>query len=74
MSFLVVLVLAVFWQSSSGATWLTQYDAAFTFQCVDNYLLKSVDSVHSSRAEDRVFNFTCDVVPASVTLGDCEWS
>ena len=70
-----VLGLALIWQGAHAAeTWMTQYDQQFTFECDKNLHLTAILSVHDSRKEDRVFNFSCDAAPDVTELQGCEWS
>ncbi|GFO45637.1 hemagglutinin/amebocyte aggregation factor [Plakobranchus ocellatus] len=55
-------------------SWMTEYDQPFTFTCDDNHMLQTIESEHSSRTEDRVWNFTCVEAPPNTRLDGCEWS
>merc|ERR1712109_290154 len=57
----------------------TDYDQNFVYSCPDGEYLKTIESVHDNRKEDRVFKFGCQRLtdnPAWVEaqMDKCEWT
>ncbi|CAG5128367.1 unnamed protein product [Candidula unifasciata] len=67
------LVLTLLCVACNGQ-WMTEYDQHFKIECPDQQIIKSLESQHDNKYEDRVWNMICALATNEIRIGACEWS
>ncbi|RUS80537.1 hypothetical protein EGW08_011677 [Elysia chlorotica] len=61
--------------AAASADFINDWDEPLLFACHSGQVLNGVHSVHSNRAEDRRWRFTCGSAPSGATpTQDCHWT